>query len=193
MKRTICVVILTAITACAAVGANSLSVGKASLSGAVLDWDGSKIVAKGKAVLTTNNSQPLKPGNMRLESINAEIITIELTRSGNDQTLRQASAVGSVIIRGKRADQETDSAGKIITVVRNVTATAKNAVMSADQDTIKLSGNAVVKILDPGADKPVAYLTGEIVTVSLKDNRIRVEGQSRPAEFAVTSGEGERK
>ena len=169
--------------------AGSFAIGKTSLSGTVLDWNGQTITAKGNASFTTAPSKtPLRAGTMRLESIKANTITVTLT-SGKFQSLKEASAVGGVIIRAKRADQETTQSGAV-TVLRDVYATAVSAVLPQTQDVIKLTGNVTVKVTEPGVAEPIAVLSGEIVTVSLKDNKIRVEGQAdKPAEFTVTPKE----
>jgi lipopolysaccharide export system protein LptA len=172
--------------------ASSFAIGKTTLSGTVLDWNGQTITAKGNASFTTAPSKtPLKVGTMRLESIRANTIVLTLT-SGKSQSLKEASATGGVIIRAKRADQETTSSGTT-TVLRDVYATADSAVMPQTQDTVKLTGNVTVKVTEPGVAEPIAMLSGNIVTVSLKDNKIRVEGQAdRPAEFTVTPKEGQK-
>lgn len=169
--------------------AGSFAIGKTSLSGTVLDWDGQTITAQGNASFTTAPSKtPLRVGTMRLESIRANTITLTLT-SGKSQTLKEASATGGVVIRAKRADEETTQSGAAA-VLRDVYATAASAVMPQTQDVVKLTGNVTVKVTEPGVAEPIAVLSGEVVTVSLKDNKIRVEGQAnKPAEFTVTPKE----
>ena len=169
--------------------AGSFAIGKTSLSGTVLDWNGQTITAKGSAYFTTAQSTtPLRAGTMRLESIRANTIALTLT-SGKSQSLKEASATGGVAIRAKRADQETTQSGTV-TVLRDVYATADSAVLPQTQDIIKLTGNVTVKVTEPGVAEPIALLSGEVVTVSLKDNKIRVEGQAnKPAEFTVTPKE----
>ncbi|HET6455921.1 MAG TPA: hypothetical protein VFI02_16065 [Armatimonadota bacterium] len=172
--------------------ASSFAIGKTTLSGTVLDWNGQTITAKGNASFTTAPSKtPLKVGTMRLESIRANTIVLTLT-SGKSQSLKEASATGGVVIRAKRADQETTQSGTT-TVLRDVYATADSAVMPQTQDTVKLTGNVTVKVTEPGVAEPIAVLSGNIVTVSLKDNKIRVEGQAdKPAQFTVTPKEGQK-
>ena len=185
--------IVLALVLYAVVGAaGSFAFGKTTLSGTVLDWNGQTISAKGNASFTTAPSKtPLRVGNMRLESIRANTITVTLT-SSKSQSLKEASATGSVVIRAKRADQETTQSGTV-TVLRDVYATAASAIMPQTQDVIKLTGNVTVKVTEPGVAEPIAMLSGETVIVSLKDNNIRVEGQAgKPAEFTVTPKEGEK-
>ena len=193
MKRFAGVLVVLLILGMAVVGtAASFAIGKTTLSGTVLDWNGQTITAKGNASFTTAPSKtPLKVGTMRLESIRANTITVTLT-SGKSQALKEASATGGVVIRGKRADQETTQSGTT-TVLRDVYATADSAVMPQTQDTVKLTGNVTVKVTEPGVAEPIAMLSGNIVTVSLKDNKIRVEGQAdKPAQFTVTPKEGQK-
>ena len=193
MKRFAGVLVVLLILGMAVVGtAASFAIGKTTLSGTVLDWNGQTITAKGNASFTTAPSKtPLKVGTMRLESIRANTITVTLT-SGKSQALKEASATGGVVIRGKRADQETTQSGTM-TVLRDVYATADTAVMLQTQDVVKLTGNVMVKVTEPGVAEPIAMLSGNIVTVSLKDNKIRVEGQAnKPAEFTVTPKEGQK-
>lgn len=193
MKRIAGVLAVVLVLGLSVIGtAGSFAIGKTSLSGAVLDWNGQTITAKGNASFTTAPSKtPLRVGTMRLESIRANTITVTLT-SGKSQTLKEASASGGVVIRAKRADQETTQSGKV-TVIRDVYATAGSAVMPQTQDVIKLTGDVTVKVTEPGVVEPIAVLSGEIVTVSLKDNKIRVEGQAnKPAEFTVTPKEGQK-
>ena len=177
-------------------GAANLPIGKATLSGTVLDWDGDTITAKGNAsFVLVSPRTPLKAGSMRLESMKAETITLSLTTEKNRrQTLKEASAAGGVIIKAKRADQETDGTGELVTVVRDVIATARAATLMQAQDAVKLTGSVVVKVMEPGVAEPVAVLAGETVTFFLKENKIRVEGQpDKPAEFTVTPKEDENK
>ena len=57
-------------------------------------------------------------------------------------------------------------------------------------DTVVLSGTALVKVTEPGRPEPVAVITGDSVTFSLLENRIRVVGQSgKPAELTFTPKE----
>ena len=172
--------------------AGSFAIGKTTLSGTVLDWNGQTITAQGNASFTAAPSKtPLRVGTMRLESIRANTITLTLT-SGKSQTLKEASATGGVVIRAKRADQETTQSGAV-TVMRDVYATAQTAVMPQTQAVVKLTGNVTVKVTEPGVAEPIAVLSGEVVTVSLKDNKIRVQGQAnKPAEFTVTPKEGQK-
>jgi lipopolysaccharide export system protein LptA len=197
MSRVAVIIGVIALCLCAIEGwAESLALGKATVSARVLEWDGQTISAKGAASLViTPPSTPLKLGQVRLESMKAETIALDLVRNQTKKLVMQtATASGDVVIKAKRADQETDQAGKQVTVMRDVCATAQTASMPQTQDVVKLAGDVTVKITEPGVVEPIAVITGETVTVSLKDNKIRVEGPpGKPAQFVVTPKEGEKK
>lgn len=176
--------------------AESFAIGKATVSARVLEWDGQRISAKGSASLIMAPSNiALKAGQVRLESMKAETITLDLVRDQTKKLVMQtAAATGGVVIKAKRADQETDQNGKAVPVMRDLSATAQTASMPQTQDVVKLAGDVTVKITEPGVAEPIAVITGETVTVSLKDNKIRVEGPpGKPAQFVVTPKEGEKK
>jgi hypothetical protein len=177
-------------------GATGFAIGKSKLSAKTLDLDSESIVAKGNASMSMSPSAaPLEIGQMQLESMTAQAITIRL-QAGKAKKLamKDAEATGGVIIRAKRADKDTGADGKPVRVMRDVYASAQTATMPESQDVVKLSGDVVVKITDPGASEPIATVTGEIVMVSLKDGKIHIEGQGdNPAEFTVTPKEGEKK
>jgi len=187
-KRIAWAVVLLLICAAVIAAPASLKIGEMTLEGDILDWDGQKIIAKGHASFTAAPSKtPLKVGESRLESIKAGTITIVLT-TGKSQKLKEASATGEVVIRAKRADQD-ESGTK--TLLRDVYATAQSATMPQAQDTIKLTGNAFVKVTEPNVAQPIATLSGKTMTVSLKDHTIRVEGEpDKQAEFTGATKEG---
>jgi len=191
MRRLAFVLVMVS-AVCAAWGApQSVAVGKATLSAAVLDWDGQTIIASGGASLVASSNAPLKPGGTRLDYMKAETITIQLLRDANKKlAMKSASATGGVVMKAKRSDQEQTTDGKPLTIIRDVSATARSAVLTQNQDAVKLTGNVIIKITDPGAAEPYALITGEIVTVSLKDNKIHIEGPpGKQAEFTITPKE----
>ena len=175
--------------------AESLAVGKATLSAPVLDWDGQTITAKGGASFVTTSNAALKPGGVRLESLKADAIVLQLAQQkGKKLGMKSASATGGVVMKAKRSDQETTPDGKTVTIMRDVLATAKSATLPETQDAVTLRGNVVIRITEPGVVEPYALITGETVVVSLKDNRIHIEGpQGGQAEITVTPKEGEQK
>lgn len=176
-------------------GAASFAVGKSTLSARSMDLDAESIVAKGNASLAIPSSTSLEIGQMRLESMTAQAITIHLqSGKGQKMSMKDAIATGGVVIRGKRADKDTDAAGKPVRIVRDIYAKAQTASMPESQDVVKLTGDVLVKITEPGMADPVATVSGEVVTISLKDGKIHIEGQdNKPAEFSVTPKGGGKK
>jgi len=180
------------------VGAGSFTIGKMKLSGAVLEWDMNKltITAQGNAsFVSLGPDKPMKPGTMQLKSIKAASIRVDLVRTKDKTfTAKQAVATGGVVIDAKQASEETDQAGAARIVVRDVHATARTASLPESREVVLLTGDVLVKITEPGVQEPVAVLAGEALTVSLKDNKLRIEGQaSKPAEFTITLKEEEKK
>lgn len=198
MKRIIAfAAIFTALGIYAIIGsADSMAVGKAKLAAHVLEYNGQSISAQGNASLTMSpSSAPLALGQSRLESLTAQTITIDLVQDKNRKmAMKTAIATGGVVIHAKRADKDTDPSGKPVTIIRDIHATAKTAEMPQTQDVVRLSGDVLVKITEPNVAEPVATISGETVLMSLKDNKIRIEGQGEKlAEFSVTPKEGEKK
>lgn len=172
--------------------AASYSLGKVTLSASVIEWENLLVKAVGNARLVSSSSQTAVPaGTMRLTSIEAKEIRVDLSRDKGEQvSIKSAAASGGVTIKAKRADAETDAAGKSTTVVRDVNATAQSAVLSQGQDTVVLTGNVIVKIIEAGKPEPFASVTGQTVTYFMKENRIQVKGQNGdPAAVTVTPGE----
>lgn len=176
-------------------GAASFAVGKSSLSARSMDIDSESVVAKGNASLSMSSSGALDIGQMKLESMTAQAITIHLqTGKAKKLTMKDAAATGGVSIHAKRADKDTDADGKPIRVIRDIHASAQSATMPESADVVKLTGDVVVKITEPGVAEPIATVTGDVVTVSLKDGKIHIEGQdNKPAEFTVTPRSGGKK
>lgn len=175
--------------------ADSYAVGKVALKGAVLEYDGLAITAKGSAsLLSLAPDSPIEAGTMRLESLDAESIRLDLTRDKNRElAVEKAAATGGVILKARRADKETTQAGAVVTVVRGLRATGQTATLVQGQDVVVLKGDVIVRVTEPGTAEPIAVLTGDTATVSLKENKIRIEGSSgRPAEFVVTPKEEEK-
>ena len=203
MKRIAAILILVALVGlCVGRGSVSAATAKIRLTGKTIDLS-SKIIEisnqaftlEGKAHLAvTYASTTIKTGTMRLESMSAEKIDVELARDAKGgQSPSKVAAIGGVIMKAKRADEEANRTDGPVTIFRDVHATAQTATTESLENLV-LKGNVVVKIMEPGIAEPVAVISGETVRVSLKDNKIRVEGQSdKPAELTVTSKEGEEK
>lgn len=172
------------------------AVGKARLLAHDVEYDGQSVTLTGNASMSMSApNAPLKLGQMRLESVTAQKITVGITKDKTRKlAMGSASATGGVVVRAKRADSDTDPNGKPVKVMRDVYASAQSAVMPQTQDVVKLTGNVVVKITEPGMAEPVATVAGDVVTVSLKDGKIRITGQGdKQAEVMMTLGEGEKK
>lgn len=169
--------------------AASIAVGRMSLRGMTIEYDESQIVTvTGKASFVAPGSGDIPVGKMRLDSLAAQTISVELGK-GADKKLsaKKASAIGGVTIKARRANKTDDGTGKTI---QNVYATAQSAVMETSKDEVVLSGSVVVKLTEPGDSEPMGMLTGDRVVFSLKDNKIRIEGQSdRPADITFTPKE----
>lgn len=176
--------------------ANSFAFGKSKLSAKVIELDGQSVSAVGNASLTmTSSGVSLKLGQVRLESMTAQSINVDLKKDKNKKlAMKSASATGGVVIRAKRADKDTGPDGKPIIVIHDVHASAKSAVMAEGQDYVKLTGDVLVKITEPGVAEPVAEITGEIVTISLTGGKIRIEGQGdKQADVTVSPPQKESK
>ncbi|MHB0912607.1 MAG: LptA/OstA family protein [Armatimonadota bacterium] len=173
------VVILAALCACVALcGAESMAVGKMTLAGRTIELVNQTITVQGDASFTSPTGQ-VKSGTMCIESMQAESIHVELAKGKGEFNVKEALAEGGVSVKAKRGDLAD---GK--TVVRNVLATAGSARLDSATNTIVLTGNAVVKVFEQGIAEPMAVLTGEKMTVTLNENKIKVEG--KPAEINYT-------
>jgi lipopolysaccharide export system protein LptA len=137
----------------------------------------------------------VQPGTMRLDALSANKINVQLVKDAKgSQSPSKAHATGGVAIKARRADRVTSESGQIKTILRDVRATAKEASLVQSEDQVVLTGDVIVTITEPGVEEPLAVITGDKVTVFLKENRFRVEGQSgKQAEMSVTTKEGEKK
>jgi lipopolysaccharide export system protein LptA len=174
------------------IGADSYALGKMKLSGDLIEVDGQNVTAKGNPSLTSNYSAgTMKAGTMRVDSLKADTIQLDLTKGADKkQALKGAVATGSVVIKGKRAEENVDESGKKTVTIQDVNATAQSAVLVQDKQEVVLTGNVVVKVTEPGVAEPVWALNGKKVTLFLKDNRMLVEGQpDNQAEITVTPKE----
>ena len=173
--------------------ADSYSLGGTKLSGDSIEIDNLAVIAAGNAKLVcTYPAGAIKAGTMRLDSIQAESIRVDLVRGkGKELILKEASATGGAVIQARRADRETNPNGQPTTVIRSIYATARSAKLLQDRNTVLLTGNVVVKFTEPGKAEPLAAIDGQAVTYFLKENKIQIKGQ--PAELTVTSGEEEKK
>lgn len=155
--------------------ADSLSVaGGAKLTASTLELNENTVIAKGNASLSTREA-----------SIKANTIRLSLEKGkGGKLGLSKALATGRVVINASQVDAATKAR-------RTVDATAENASMAQDADTVLLTGKVFVKVSDPQFAEP-ATIAGERVVVYLKERKIQVEGGSnKSAEINVTPREGE--
>jgi len=176
--------------------AESLALGMMTLAGKVLELDDLTIIATGNASFVSSSPDtPMKAGTTRLESIKAESIRLDLIKGKDGKlALGKALVTGGVIIKAKRADRKTGQTDGSATTVRDILATAQTATLEQGQDAVVLRGGVVVKVTDPKLAGPIARLTGETVTISLKDNKMRVEGPpGKHAELILTPEEAEKK
>lgn len=155
--------------------AASLRIGDMKLDCANLELDRQVVTAKGKASLVSPEA-----------SIKGQTIRLDLAKTKDGKLIVvKGTATGDVVIKAKQTDKATKT-------TRDVDATAQTATMVRAEDTIVLTGHVVVKVTDPGLAEP-AVLTGETVTISLKDNKMRVEGPpGKHAELILTPKEAEK-
>jgi len=149
-------------------GAESFAIGTIKLSGAMITIEKEMVSASGDARLEMPDA-----------SVAAKKIVISLVR-GKDGKLGvgKAAASGGVVIHAKQTDKQTKTS-------RTVDATAGDAE-TIPADRIVLTGNVKVKITDPDLAEP-ATLTGEVITVYLKENKIEAKrAADRQAELSLT-------
>jgi lipopolysaccharide export system protein LptA len=162
-------------TASAATAKIRLSDRSVDLSCKTIDISDKLYALEGSArLVTTYTSETVKPGTIRLDSIDADRIEVEMAKDAKgNQSPAKATATGGVEIRAKRAEKKSDSSA---VTVQDIYATGKQATLLQAQDTVVLTGSVVIKITEAGSAAPVAVISGNKITFSLKDNRIRVEG-----------------
>lgn len=171
--------------------ADSFALGKMTLSGKTIEYANQTVTVAGKASFTSISPQgTVKPGTMRLDAMRADSIRVDLVKDkGGKLSPDKAVATGDVFVKAKRADIVAGQGS----VLRDVHATAKSATFDSGLATVVLTGSAEIKILEAGAKEPIAVLSGDKVTISLKDNKMRVEGQSeKPAEITYTQSDKEK-
>lgn len=106
--------------------------------------------------------------------ITAKTIKADLKKTPEKKmVLGKAVATSGVVIHVKQVD-------KAKKVTRFIHASADKAVFtpaatSTDDETIVLTGNAAVKVVDPDLDKPLTT-TGSTITVYLNKNKVNVKG-----------------
>lgn len=180
-KIIILTMVFTVLAACAVYGVGqSVAVGNMELSGRTVDMnpDGT-ITVKGNARFVASSTEPLPAGQMRLDSLGAQSITIELTKSKDKKfTPKSAVADGGVTIEAQRSNVTKDQAGQTTTTLQNVHAVAQTATMDNIHGNIVLSGKVSVKITEPGVADPVYSTNCDRLTFSLKENKMRAESDS---------------
>lgn len=185
MKRIaagIIVTILFALTMSPTYADGALAIGKMRALGKNLNLKLKQniVVLKGNASLVnTATGSKMLPNSMRLDAMNSDTLKIDLANQKNGSlALRSAVATGGVIVKGKRANLTTGSDGQKQVIIQDVLATAQNAEMPEGEDKIILTGNVVLKILDPGVAEPSTVVTGAKVVVLLTDAEISVDAPS---------------
>lgn len=103
--------------------------------------------------------------------ITAKTISADMKRAEKKLTLIKAVATTDVIIHARQVD-------KVKKTTRFIHASADKAVFTpaagADDENIVLTGNAIVKLIDPDLEEP-ATLTGSSITIYLNKNKISVK------------------
>jgi lipopolysaccharide export system protein LptA len=124
---------------------------------------------------------------MRLDSLVAKSIRVDLVKGADKRmSAKTAVAEGGVTIEARRSNVSKDQPP----VIQNLHAVAQTATMQTDADKIILSGDVVVKVIEPGLSEPVNTIVGNRVIFSMKENKMRVEGESdKPAEITMTQKE----
>ena len=120
-------------------------------------------------------------------SIEAELIKGNL-KTGKDGELALVKGVasGGVVIHAKQVDSSTKT-------YRIIDAVAQEATMIQGENTIVLTGNVSAKVTDPQFSQP-ATLSGDRVTIFLKENKVLVRGSDdKPAEITASPREGKSK
>ena len=115
--------------------------------------------------------------------VTAKTITADLKKTDKKLALTRAIGTTDVVIHAKQVD-------KVKKTTRFIHATGDKAVFNpaagSEEATIVLTGNAVVKLIDPDLSEP-ASLTGASITVYLNKNKISVKS----GDMTVKPREGE--
>jgi len=137
------------------------------LSGKVITGSNQSYSAVGNAVVTiTYKSLDMKPGTIRLDSMNAEKIQVDMTTNVNKkQVPKKAVASGGVVIHGRRLAPQV---GSVNGVIQEIKATGQTATMIQAENTVTLDGNVVIKTTEVGEE--VASAEGSKAVMSLKEN-----------------------
>ncbi len=114
--------------------------------------------------------------------ITAKTISADLKKVEKKLVIAKATATTDVLIHARQVDKAKKT-------TRFIHATADKAVFtpaaSGDDENIVLTGNAVVKLVDPELEQP-ATLTGSSVTIYLNKTKISV----KKGDFSVKPKEG---
>ncbi|MDO8684680.1 MAG: LptA/OstA family protein [Armatimonadota bacterium] len=130
-----------------------------------LDMTSSRIVASGGAPVVTSSD-----GKLRLL---AGKIVLTLTQEKNKKNITTAEAIGAVRLSIKQDANQT------------IQATCARAVIRPAQDRAELSGNVIVKSWDKKRYSAPTTLTGDTVTLYLKDRRIVASSSPSKSSFSA--------
>jgi len=180
MKRVVAVLVAAvAIGSCSmANAAQSVKVGDMKLTCKVIELIKDTITADGKVTMLSTQTGTLKTGQVRLDSLVAQTVKFDIISNKTTSTPKSAKATGGVTIKARRANQDTDAAGKPIVVMQTIQAVAQNAIMENSMERIVLTGKVTVKITEPGNPNPVYDGVCDKLTLSLKDGKMRMESDS---------------
>lgn len=133
------------------------------------------VFSGGVSFSNASTNEEMEPGSLRLDSIRSASATVELgTDKKGKQVLKTATASGGVTLKGKRANVTQGADGKSLVVMQDLLATAKTAEIPDGEERAILTGNVVVKILNPGSSVPATYVTGDKVEVLFSESEISI-------------------
>lgn len=104
--------------------------------------------------------------------VTAKTITADLKKADRKLLLTKATATTDVLVHVRQVD-------KVRKTTRFIHASADKAVFTpaatgTEDETIVLTGKAIVKLIDPDLEEP-GTLTGESITIYLNKNKITVK------------------
>jgi len=144
---------------CVVISAEGFAIGDVKLTASSITIEKQYVKAVGNPKLSTPDAL-----------IAAKTIEVTLVKGTSGKlTIGTASAIGGVTIQAKQVDKATK-------VSRNIDAASDSATFRPEEDKVVLTGNARVKIGDPDLEEP-AVLTGEIINIYLKTQKIEALGQ----------------
>ena len=146
-----------------------------------IDFQGGHLVATHKATFTNVSRVPLPAGQIRLDSLNAPTISVDLAE-GKHMSPKRAVASGGVTIDAH--DMKVTKGQS--PVLQRIHGSSKTATMESNDNLVTLTGNVVVTVTEAGSSEPLQTIRGDKVICMLKENKFRILGtEDAPAE--VTS------